>query len=158
MCSTLQGICTGCCGSVLIDFTHIFQGCLTGAGAIIRLRHYRDVIMSAMVSQITSRTTVYSNVYSGADQRKYQSPASLAFVQGIHRWSVNSPHIGPVRRKMFPFDDVIIESHESVENDKIIKPKQSTSKVYVYSVGYTINVIWKWRQCAVTKVIRVITS
>ena len=29
---------------------------------------------------------VYSTVYSGTDQRKHQSSASLAFVQGIHQW------------------------------------------------------------------------
>ena len=40
--------------------------------------------------QITSLTIVYSTVYSGADQRKHQSFASLAFVRGIHRWPVNS--------------------------------------------------------------------
>ena len=27
---------------------------------------------------------------------------------GIHRWPVDSPHKGPVTRKMFPFDDVIM--------------------------------------------------
>ena len=27
---------------------------------------------------------------------------------GIHRWPMNSPHKGPVTRKMFPFDDVIM--------------------------------------------------
>ena len=70
--------------------------------------HYGDVIMGAMASQITSITIVCSNVYSGADQRKHQSFASLAFVWGIHRWPVNSPRKGPVTRKMFPFDDVII--------------------------------------------------
>ena len=70
--------------------------------------HYNDVVMSAMESQITSLTIVYSTVYSGADQRKHQSSASLAFVRGIHRWPVNSPHKGPVTRKMFPFDDVIM--------------------------------------------------
>ena len=48
--------------------------------------HYNDVIMSAMTSQITSLTIVCSVVYSGADQRKHQSSASLAFVSGIHRW------------------------------------------------------------------------
>ena len=58
--------------------------------------------------QIPSRTIVYSNVYSGADQRKHQSSASLAFVRGIHWWPVNSPHKWSVMRKMFPFDDVII--------------------------------------------------
>ena len=70
--------------------------------------HYGDVIMSAMASRITSLTIVYSIVYSGPDQRKHQSTASLAFVRGIHRWSVNSPHKGPVTRKFFPFDDVIM--------------------------------------------------
>ena len=53
--------------------------------------HYNDVIMSAITSQITSLTIVYSTVYSDADQRKHQSSASLAFVAGIHRWLVNSP-------------------------------------------------------------------
>ena len=66
--------------------------------------------MSAMASQITSRTIVYSALYSGADQRKNQSSASLAFVRGIHRWPANFPHKGPVMRKMFPFDGVIIDS------------------------------------------------
>ena len=55
-----------------------------------------------------SLTIVYSTVYSGADQRKYQSSASLDFVRGIHRWPVNSPHKGPITRKMFPIDDVIM--------------------------------------------------
>ena len=49
--------------------------------------HYTDVIMTTMASQITSLTVVYSIVYSGVDQRKHQSSASLAFV---------------------PFDDVIM--------------------------------------------------
>ena len=56
-----------------------------------------------MASQITSLTIVYSTVYSGADQRKQQSSALQAFVRGIHRWPVNSPHKGPVTRKGFPF-------------------------------------------------------
>ena len=72
------------------------------------LSHYNSVIMGAMASQITNITIVYSTVYSAADQRKYQSSASLAFVRGIHRWPVNSPHKWPVTREMFPFDDVIL--------------------------------------------------
>ena len=74
--------------------------------------HYIDVIMGAMASQITSLAIVYSPVYSGANRRKHQSSVSLAFVRGIHRWPVNSPHKGPVTRKMFPFDDVIISVSE----------------------------------------------
>ena len=70
--------------------------------------HYNDVIMGTMAFQITSLRIVYSTVYSGADQRQDQRSASLAFVRGIHRWPVNSPHKWPVTRKMFPFDDVIM--------------------------------------------------
>ena len=55
--------------------------------------------MSAMASQITNLTIVCSTVYSAADQRKHQSSASLAFVWGIHRWPVNSPHKGLVTCK-----------------------------------------------------------
>ena len=58
--------------------------------------HYNDVIMGTIASQITSITIVYSTVYSDADQRKYQSSASLAFVRGIHRGPVNSMHKCPV--------------------------------------------------------------
>ena len=76
--------------------------------ADLTLCDYGDVIMSAMPSQITSFTIVCLTVYSGTDQRKDQSSASLAFVRGIHWWSVNSPHKGPITRKMFPFDDVIM--------------------------------------------------
>ena len=68
--------------------------------------HYNDVMMSAMASQITSLTIVYSTVYSGADERKHQSSASLAFGRGI------PCTIGPVPRKMFPFDDVIMNLYE----------------------------------------------
>ena len=70
--------------------------------------HYSDVIMGVVASQITSVTIIYSTGYSDTYQRKHQSSASLAFVRGIHRWPVNSSHKGPVTRKMFPFDDVIM--------------------------------------------------
>ena len=63
--------------------------------------HYNDVIMSAMVSQITSLT--------------------IAFVWGIHRWPVDSPHKGPVTRKMFPFDDVIMLQPGVVISQQVMK-------------------------------------
>ena len=64
-------------------------------------RHYSCVIMSGMPSQTTSLTIVYSTVDSGADQRKYQSSASLAFVRGIHQWPVNSRTKSQYRGKCF---------------------------------------------------------
>ena len=36
--------------------------------------------MGAMTYQITSLTIIYTTFYSGAYQRKHQSPAPLAFV------------------------------------------------------------------------------
>ena len=63
--------------------------------------HYTDVIMSPKSSQITSVSIVCSTVCSRADQRKLQSSTSVAFM--------NSPHKGSVMRKMFPFDDVIMQ-------------------------------------------------
>ena len=70
--------------------------------------HYSDIIMSAMASLINGVSIVYSTVFVEVDQRKYRISAWLASVWGIHRWPVNSPHKGPVTRKMFPFDDVIM--------------------------------------------------
>ena len=69
--------------------------------------------MGAIASQITTLTIVYSSIYSGADQRKYQSSASLAFVRGINRGPANSPHKWPVTSEIVPFDDVIMVSHDS---------------------------------------------
>ena len=54
-----------------------------------------------------SISIVCPNVCSDADQRKHQISASLAFVRVIHG-DGEFPHKGPVMRKMFPFDDVII--------------------------------------------------
>ena len=79
--------------------------------------HYNDVIMSTMASQITSASIVCSTIYSGADQRKHQSSASLAFVRGIHRSPVNSPHKSLVTRKMFPFDDVTMTERAQKLNE-----------------------------------------
>ena len=45
--------------------------------------------MRVMASQITGVAIVYSTIYSGAYQRKHQSSASLAFVKGIHWWSLD---------------------------------------------------------------------
>ena len=94
------------------------------------MTHYNDVIMGAMASQITSLTIVYSSVYS-ADQRKHQSSASLAFVKGIHRWPVNSPHKGPVTRKMFPFDDAVMKYVCLLKRRQIYHNKQTCNSAVI---------------------------
>ena len=75
--------------------------CCSVPGIILCMHHYSDFLMGAMASQLTSPTIVDLMVYWGADQIKYQSSASLAFVRGIHWWPVNSPHKWPVTRIMF---------------------------------------------------------
>ena len=65
------------------------------------------------VSNYQPHDCFYSSVYSGADQKKHQSSASLAFVRGIHWWPVNSPRKRPVTRKKF--DDVIMWRRHAVE-------------------------------------------
>ena len=98
--------------------------------------------MSAIAFRITSLAIVYSSVYSGADQRKHQSPASLAFVQGIHWWPVNSPHKWPVTRKIFSFDDVImvisttiVGEHTSIQ--WIVELPQNFKKMFIVSLFLT---------------------
>ena len=90
---------------------------LTKLAFCFRCFHLR-LIMGSMASQIISLTIVYSTVYSDADQRKHQSSASLAFVWGIHRGPVNTPHKWPVTRKMFPFDDVIMSAFTNMVYSK----------------------------------------
>ena len=77
--------------------------------------------MGAIASQITSLTIGYSTVYSSVDQRKYQRSALLAFVWGIHRWPVNSPHKWPVTWIMFPFDDVIMIIENVIDVTKCLQ-------------------------------------
>ena len=68
----------------------------------------------------------------GADQRKHQSSAPLAFVRGIHRGPVNSPHKWPVTLKMFPFDDVIMR------NEILIRQCISFSFIPCYKILWSL--------------------
>ena len=92
--------------------------------------------MRAMASQIVSLTIVYSTVYSGEDQGKHQRSASLAFVPGIHRWPVNSPHKWPVTRKMLPFDDVIMRDLRVFVDHITLTTLRSSYIVFAVNHGY----------------------
>ena len=77
--------------------------------------HYSDFLTSAIVSHITSLTIVYWLVFSNKAQIKdnIKVPRHWPLWEEFNgnRWiplPVNSPHKGPVTRKMFPFDDVIM--------------------------------------------------
>ena len=103
------------------------------------LVHYSDVIMSAAASQITGALIACSTVCSGADKKNpvktpRQWPSCVCVCVcvggggggggGVPRRSVNSPRKGPVRRKIFQFDDVIM-----------IKPATLISTVFVNTYG-----------------------
>ena len=112
----------------------------------VKFKHYSGVIMGTMASQITSLTVVYSTFYSGADQIKHQSSAPLAFVKGIQRLPVTSPHLGPVTRKMFPFDDVIICIFLFTGTVQFSKAtKQLSSKFSTHSRNYFAYKCWVCR-------------
>ena len=110
-----------------------------------RGEHCNDIIMGAIASQITSLMIIYSILYSDADQRKHQSSASLAFVQGIHREPVNSLHKWPVKQILFPFDDVImsclnIKMLSCQCKDSHYKHKMASCPSYLYNWNlYTWN-------------------
>ena len=95
--------------------------------------------MVAVATQITSLTIVYSTVYSGADQRKHQSSASLAFVRWIHRWPVTGefPALMASNAKMFPFDDVIMNmtNPDAASDGKVVT---------VQTFGFCCQVKMKW--------------
>ena len=84
-----------------------------------------------IATQITGLTIVYSIVYSNTDQRKHQSAASLAFMRGMHRGPVNSPHKWPLMRKRFPFDDVIMSSNGLVPSGNKPVSEPLLNNIYV---------------------------
>ena len=71
--------------------------CLSMAGRAL-LAGYHWILQNITVTsqECDGVSSVYSNVCSGADQRKHQSSTSLAL-------PVNSLHKSPVTWKMFPF-------------------------------------------------------
>ena len=71
-------------------------------------QHYSDVIMNAMASQITGISIVYSTVCCGADKKNIKAPCHWPLRGEFtgDRWI--PLHKGPVTRKKFPFDDIIM--------------------------------------------------
>ena len=74
--------------------------------------HLNDVIMGAIASQITSLTIVYSTVYSHADQKNIKAPRTNGQQRGKCFHLMTSScillHKAPVKRKPFPYHDVIV--------------------------------------------------
>ena len=73
-------------------------------------------------------------------KKKYQSSASQAFVWGVHRWPVNSPHKWPVTRKMFPFDDVIMSLSNVLCNEEM---KTQFNDAYMHGRAEVDFELWR---------------
>ena len=88
----------------------------------------------------------------GADQRKHQSSASLAFVRGNHRGPGNSPHKWPVTRKMCPFNDVIM-TIQSVTL-YIIELSLYNRKCFFINIAHSWNVfpLFTWKICFTSQI------
>ena len=102
--------------------------------------------MCAMASQFTGVSIVCSIV--GVRQRKLQSPASLSFVRGIHRWSADSHHKGSVTWKMSPYDDVIIDIASKRHSTPINEFRKIAFLLTIYTAS--INFYWCAKTMAVT--------
>ena len=116
--------------SLFLDNTFVYMRLECLATEILYPTHYNDVMMST-----TRVSIVYSTVCWGQDQEKHKSSASLAFMRGIHRWPVNSPHKRPVTRKMFPFDDVIMNGSDDCSIAFCIKIEWKTIKSHLRFVS-----------------------
>ena len=64
------------------------------------------ITVTSMAPQITGVSMVCTTVCSGAYKKQIKAPCHWPLWGD--RWPVNSPHKGPVTRKMFLFDDVIM--------------------------------------------------
>ena len=107
----------------IVFCTHAVK--LEGVASLVLLTNKKPLML--LYHGIRHRVKTYIKVMSKWARWPFKSPAprlftqpfvqaqigeiikaSLAFVRRINRRSVNSPHRGPVTRKMFSFDDVTI--------------------------------------------------
>ena len=98
---------------------------------------------------------VCSNVHSGADKRKHQSSASLAFVRGIHRWLVDSLHKGFVTLIFFH-----LWRHHEYDDCKVYVWCSISPCIFVIIVPYqkvalywtVLYIAWMWAIKAISLV------
>ena len=76
------------------------------------------------------------------ESKKHQSSVSLAFVRGIHRWPVKSPHKRPVTRKIIPFDDVIM--NHTIFHDLVNQLSYNEKSVLRWNIAVHESSQWKY--------------
>ena len=70
--------------------------------------HYSEIMLGAMVFQITGVSIVCSTVCSGEDKKHTSKLRVTDLCEGNPPMTGGFRHKRPVTRKMFPFDDVIL--------------------------------------------------
>ena len=123
----------------LVCFTLYFEMITHNLIIILAGRHYNDVIMSTMASQITSLTIVYSTVYSRCRLKKTSKLRVTGLCEG-NRWPVNSPHKVPVTRKMCPLDDVIMRNGLYCRFCALCPMRDTYSYTLIYFVAAILTV------------------
>ena len=107
---------------------------ILGVFAISYKMYYNGVMMSAMVSQITDVAIVCSTICSGANQRKYQRFASLAFVRGF-RWPVVCLTKGQWRRKCFH-----LMTSSCTSNKQLAHPQRRDIECVLWAQGMYVSI------------------
>ena len=95
--------------------------------------HYCDVIMGAMGRKSPASWLFTQPLIQAQINQNIKAPRHWPFVRGIHRLPVNSPHKWPVTRKIFPFDDVIVNNMHVKDRNGLCR--KHTKYVRVHSTG-----------------------
>ena len=76
------------------SYLEIYHSLLFGVGSLVLGQWYALQWRHDKCDRVSNRRRLHCllNCWSGADQRKHRSSASLAFVREIHRLQVGSPH------------------------------------------------------------------
>ena len=90
-------------------------------------QHYDGVIMDTVASQITSPTIVYSTVF-GRGSKKTSELRVTGLCAGNSQVTGEFPHKWLVTRKMFPFDDVIM-------NNSLLAPSHHMIHKWLFSMS-----------------------
>ena len=132
-------------GELVMSFHVLFRVKIEYQGAVAILMHCITVTsywawwcFKSPASRLCTQPFVQAQI-----KENIKSSASLAFVRGIHRWPVNSPRKVTVTRKMFPFDDVIMESLKKVTGILKTTPFDAfSSKIFYLFIVRRAGLLW----------------
>ena len=103
--------------------------------------------MNVMSHQINDDFTIYSTVCSCV-HKHIKAQRYWSFVRGIHRWSVDSHHKGPITRKRSPCLDIIMRKFTAVRDtacsdQPTIENQRGTVGMLQYGSGHDDVIKWK---------------